>query len=153
MPSPVPRRDQSNLIARFSTSSGLPQRSGRSAPTLRVSRLARRSLTLWPASLLTPLRSRFLECFSPSRYLLEPPQVLPVERELPDGFQNPLESTRLSTAHRPPRATRPPDNDCLTTRESLLVTVLEPFHLEMVHLGSAFFSSATPASVVLVWLR
>ena len=61
-----------------STSGGLPQRCGRSAPALRVSRSARRSLTLWPACLLTPLRSLFPECFSPSRYLLEPLQVLPV---------------------------------------------------------------------------
>ena len=78
MPSSLPRRDRSSVVARSSTSGGLPHRSGRSAPALRVSRSARRSLALWPAWSLTPLRSRFLECFSPSRYLLEPPQVLPV---------------------------------------------------------------------------
>ena len=61
-----------------STSGGLPCRSGRSAPALRVSRSARRSLTLWPACLLTPQGSLFRECFSPIRYLLEPLQVLPV---------------------------------------------------------------------------
>jgi hypothetical protein len=65
-------------VARCSTSGGLPHRSGRSAPALRVSRSARRSLTLWPACSLTPERGHFPECFSPSRYLLEPLQVLPV---------------------------------------------------------------------------
>jgi hypothetical protein len=100
MPSPVPRRDQSSRIARYSTSSGLPHRSGRSAPALRVSRLARRSLTLWPASLLTPFRSHFLECFSPSRYLLKPLQVLPVERPVtgrvfkPARINTPYHGTR-----------------------------------------------------------
>jgi len=61
-----------------STSGGLPRRSGRSAPALRVSRSARRSLTLWSACWLTPQGSLFRECFSPIRYLLEPLQVLPV---------------------------------------------------------------------------
>jgi hypothetical protein len=78
MPSPLPRRDRSSVVARDSTSGGLPRRSGGSAPALRVSRSARRSLTLWPACLLTPYWSRFPECFCPSRYLLEPLQVLPV---------------------------------------------------------------------------
>jgi len=78
MPSPVPRRDWSSRVARCSTSSGLPHRSRGSAPALRVSRFARRSLTLRPAGSLTPRGSRFLKCFSPSRYLLEPLQVLPV---------------------------------------------------------------------------
>jgi hypothetical protein len=54
MPSPVPRRDQSSFIAHDSTGGGLPHRSSRSAPALRVSRFAQRSLTLWPACLLTP---------------------------------------------------------------------------------------------------
>jgi hypothetical protein len=49
MPSPLPRRDRSSLVAGYSTSGGLPHRSGRSAPALRVSRSARRSLPLWPA--------------------------------------------------------------------------------------------------------
>src|SRR5262245_45470934 len=78
MPSPVPRRDWSSRVARGSTSGGLPHRSGGSAPASRVSRSVRRSLALWPAWSLTPRGSRFPECFSPSRYLLEPPQVLPV---------------------------------------------------------------------------
>ena len=65
-------------VARCLTGSGLPRRSGRSAPALRVSRSARRSLALWPACSLTPKWSRFPECFSPSRYLLEPLRVLPV---------------------------------------------------------------------------
>jgi hypothetical protein len=64
-----------SLVAQ--TSGGLPHRSRGSAPALRVSRFARCSLTLGPASSLTPRGSRFLECFSPSRYLLEPLQVLP----------------------------------------------------------------------------
>ena len=54
MPSPIPRRDQSRLVAHYSTSGGLPHRCCRSAPALRVSRIAQRSLTLWPACLLTP---------------------------------------------------------------------------------------------------
>ncbi len=62
----------------LSTDGGLPCRSGKSAPALGVSRSARRSLTLWPACLLTPQGSLFQECFSPIRFLLEPPQVLPV---------------------------------------------------------------------------
>jgi hypothetical protein len=78
MPSPVPRRDWSSRVARGSTSGGLPHRSRGSAPVLRVSRFARSSPTLWPAGSLTPRGSRFLECFSSSRYLLEPLQVLPV---------------------------------------------------------------------------
>jgi hypothetical protein len=40
--------------SRHSTSGGLPRRSFRSAPALRVSRIARRSLALWPACSLTP---------------------------------------------------------------------------------------------------
>ena len=48
-----------------------------SAPTLRISRLAQRSLLLRPVDSLTPQGSFFLKCFSPIRYLLEPPQVLP----------------------------------------------------------------------------
>ena len=78
MPSPVPRRDWSSRVARGSTSGGLPHRSRGSAPALRVSRFARRSLALRPACSLTPRWSRLRECFSPSRCLLEPPQVLPV---------------------------------------------------------------------------
>jgi hypothetical protein len=48
-----------------------------SAPTLRISRLAQRSLLLRPVDSLTPQGSFFLKCFSPIRYLLEPPQALP----------------------------------------------------------------------------
>ena len=56
---------------------GLRRYSSGSAPTSPVSRLARRSLTLRPVCSLTPRGSLFLRCFSPIRYLLEPPQVLP----------------------------------------------------------------------------
>ena len=100
MPSPVPRRDRSSRVARGSTSGGLPHRSGRSAPALRVSRSVRRSLALWPAWSLTPRRSRLLECFSPSRYLLEPLQVLPVGATsyragfAPARINTPLHGTR-----------------------------------------------------------
>ena len=78
LPSPLPRRDRPSFVAQCSTSGGLSHRFAGSAPALRFSRPAQRSLTLWPACLLTPLRSRIQECFSPSRYLLEPLQVLPV---------------------------------------------------------------------------
>ena len=47
-------------------------------PALRVSRSARRSLTLWSACLLTPQGGLFQECFSPIRHLLEPLKMLPV---------------------------------------------------------------------------
>jgi hypothetical protein len=100
MPSPVPRRDWSSRVARGSISGGLPHRSRGSAPALRVSRFARRSLTLWPAGSLTPRGSRFLECFSPSRYLLEPLQVLPVGATsyraglAPARIDTPLHGTR-----------------------------------------------------------
>jgi len=56
---------------------GLRRFSSGSAPALPVSRLAQRSLTLRPVDSLTPQGSLFLRCFSPIRYLLEPPQVLP----------------------------------------------------------------------------
>jgi hypothetical protein len=78
MPSPLPRRNRSSFVAHYSTSGGLPHRSAKSASALRFSRPAQRSLTLWPAGSLTPLRSRIQECFSPSRYVLEPLLVLPV---------------------------------------------------------------------------
>jgi hypothetical protein len=84
-----------------STSGGLPCRSCRSAPPLTVSRIARRSLTLWPACLLTPQGSLFQECVSPIRYLLEPLRVLPVGATsdragfAPAGINTPF------TAHRP----------------------------------------------------
>src|SRR5262245_21917657 len=100
MLSPVPRRDRSSRVARRSTSSGLPRRSGGSAPALRVSRSVRRSRALWPAGSLTPRWSRLLECFSPSRYLLEPLQVLPVGATsyragfAPARINTPLHGTR-----------------------------------------------------------
>jgi hypothetical protein len=100
MPSPIPRRDQSSFVLARSTSGGLPRRKGGSAPALRVSRSAQRLLTLWPACLLTPLRSLFLQCFSPIRYLLEPLQVLPVGATsyragfAPARINTPLHGTR-----------------------------------------------------------
>src|SRR5262245_31537489 len=100
MPSPVPRRHWSSRVARGSTSGGLPHRSRGSAPAWRVSRFARRSLALWPAGSLAPRGSRFLECFSPSRYLLEPLRVLPVGATsyragfAPARINTPLHGTR-----------------------------------------------------------
>ncbi len=88
----------------YSISGGLPHRSGRSAPALRVSRSARRSLTLWPACLLTPERSHFPECFSPSRYLLEPLQVLPVGATSYRAGFAPARINTPFTAHGPKRA-------------------------------------------------
>jgi hypothetical protein len=93
-PSPLPRRDRPRFVAQCSISSGLPCRSARSAPALRFSRPAQRSLTLWPACSLTPLRSRIQECFSPSRYLLEPLQVLPVEAT---SYRAGFAPTRINT--------------------------------------------------------
>src|SRR5262249_47497627 len=105
MPSPLPRRDRSSVVARDSTGCGLPHRSGGSAPALRVSRSARRSLTLWPACSLTPLRGRFLECFSPSRCLLEPLQVLPAGATSLRAGVAPARNNTPFTAHGPARAT------------------------------------------------
>ena len=107
MPSPLPRRDRSSVVARNSTSGGLPRRSGRSAPAWRVSRSARRSLALWPACSLTPGRSRFPECFSPSRCLLEPLQALPVGATsyragfAPAGIDTPFHGTLADARNQP----------------------------------------------------
>ena len=71
-------------------SNGLPHRSARSAPALRFSRQAS----------LNPLRSRIQDCFSPSRYLLEPLQVLRVEATsyragfAPAGINTPFHGTQ-----------------------------------------------------------
>ena len=106
MPSPLPRRDRLSFVALGSASGGLPCRSGRSAPALRVSRLAQRSLTLRPAWLLTPQGSLLQECFSLHSYLRKPLQVLPVGATsyragfAPAGINMPF------TAHRPTHATR-----------------------------------------------
>ena len=89
----------------LSTSGGLPRRSRRSAPALTVSRIARRSLTLWPACLLTPRGSLFRECFSPIRYLLEPLQVLPVGATSYRAGFAPAGINKPFTAHRPKRVT------------------------------------------------
>jgi len=86
-----------------STSGGLPRRSRRSAPALTVSRIARRSLTLWPACLLTPRGSLFQECFSPIRCLLEPLQVLPVGATSYRAGFAPAGINKPFTAHRPTR--------------------------------------------------
>ncbi len=96
MPSPLPRQDWSTLVARDSTNGGLPQRTFGSALTLLVSRIAQRLLTLWPACSLTPYRSLFQECFSPIRYLLEPPRVLPAGAKVAGRDSHPLESSSLS---------------------------------------------------------
>src|SRR5262245_51238611 len=139
MPSPLPRQDRSSRVAHNSTSGGLPRRSGRSAPALRVSRSARRSLALWPACPLTPERSRFLECFSPSRYLLEPLQVLPAGATsyragfAPARINTPLHGTRRVEMWRGGfrwglSVTRPFVCGCLTSSTMLRfhISLIEP---------------------------
>ncbi len=71
-----------------------------SAPTLRISRLAQRSLLLRPVDSLTPQGSFFLKCFSPIRYLLEPPQALPTgATSRRAGFAPAGNNTTFSPAH------------------------------------------------------
>jgi hypothetical protein len=94
-----------SFVAQCSTSGGLPHRFARSAPALRFSGPAQLSLTLWPACSLTPLRSRIQECFGPSRYLLEPLQVLPVGATSYRAGFAPARINTPFTAHKPTRAT------------------------------------------------
>ena len=76
MPSPLPRWDRRAFIAQsFRLSAGgtrprdssLRRQMTGSAPTLRISRLAQRSLLLRPVDSLTPQGRFFLQCFSPIR--------------------------------------------------------------------------------------
>jgi hypothetical protein len=97
----TPARPVESCRSFHSTSGGLPCRSGRSALALPVSRSARRSLTLWPACLLTPQGSLFLECFSSTRYLREPLQVLPVGATSYRAGFAPARINKPFTAHRP----------------------------------------------------
>ena len=106
MPSPVPRRDRSSFVARDSTSGGLPHRSGRSAPALRVSRSARRSLTLWPACLLTPYGAVSKSASVQVVTSLNRSRCYRLEQQVTGRDSHPLESTRLFTAHRPKRVAR-----------------------------------------------
>ncbi len=65
-------------VARFPANVSLPRDAGGSASASPVSRPARRSLALRPAwSLNRPTRPVTSECFSRSRYLLQPPRLLP----------------------------------------------------------------------------
>ena len=105
MPSPVPRRDQSSFIAHDSTGGGLPHRSSRSAPALRFSRSAQRSLTLWPACLLTPQGTVSRSASVQVVASLNRSRCYRLERPVTGRDSHPLESTRLCTAHRPTRAT------------------------------------------------
>jgi hypothetical protein len=96
MPSPLPRWVLRVFRSVFPEDNGLPRFSVGSAPTLPVSRPAQRSLTLRPACSLTPRGGFLLKCFSPVRYLLEPPQVLPAGATVAGRDSHPLETTRLS---------------------------------------------------------
>ena len=70
-----------------------------------VSRPARRSLALRPTwSLSRPGRPVAPECFSRSRYLLQPLRLLPAGATVAGRVSNPLREKRLSTAHRIIRA-------------------------------------------------
>ena len=84
-----------------STSSGLPHRSDRSAPALPVSRIAQRSLMLWPACLLTPCRSLFQECFSPFVTSLNRSRCFRLERPVNQAGFAPVRINKTFTAHRP----------------------------------------------------
>ena len=65
-------------VARFPAGGSLPRYSGGSASASPVSRPAQRSLALRPAwSLNCPRRPVAPECFSRSRYLLQPLRLLP----------------------------------------------------------------------------
>ena len=83
----------------LSTSGGLPCRCIRSAPALSVSRIAQRSLTLWPVCLLTPQGSLFQECFSPLVTSVNRSRCYRLERPVTGRVSHPLESTCLFTAH------------------------------------------------------
>jgi hypothetical protein len=107
MPSPLPRRDWSSVVARDSTSGGLPHRLGRSAPALRVSRSVRRSLTLWPACLLTPYGAVSKSASVQVVTSLNRSRCFRLERPVAGRDSHPLESTRLFTAHHPTRARAP----------------------------------------------
>jgi len=89
----------------LSASGGLPCRPGRSAPALRVSRIARRSLTLWPACSLTPQREPSPGVLQSTCYLREPLQVLPVGATSYRAGFAPARINMPFTAHRPTRAT------------------------------------------------
>ena len=99
MPSPLPRQDRSSLVARCSTSGGLPHRWSRSAPALRVSRTAQRSLTLWPACLLTPYGAVSKSASVQVVTSLNRSRCYRLERPVTGRVSHPLESTRLFTAH------------------------------------------------------
>ena len=106
MPSPLPQRDRSSLVARCSTSGGLPHRWSWSAPALRVSRSAQRSLTLWPACLLTPYGAVSKSASVQVVTSLNRSRCYRLERPVTGRGLHPPESTRLSR-HTDRRALRP----------------------------------------------
>ena len=78
-------------VARFPAGGSLPRYSGGSASALPVSRPARRSLVLRPTwSLSRPGRPVAPECFSRSRYLLQPLRLLPAGATLAGRDSHPL---------------------------------------------------------------
>ena len=88
-------------VARFPAGASLPRYSGGSASAMPVSRPARRSLALRPTwSLSRPGRPVAPECFSRSRYLLQPLRLLPAGATVAGRVSKPAEGKRLSTAHR-----------------------------------------------------
>ena len=87
-------------VARSSAGGSLPRYSGGSASAMPVSRPARRSLALRPTwSLSRPGRPVAPECFSRSRYLLQPLRLLPAGATAAGRVSKPAEGERLSTAH------------------------------------------------------
>ncbi len=78
-------------VARFPANVSLPRDAGGSASASPVSRPARRSLALRPAwSLNRPTRPVTSECFSRSRYLLQPPRLLPAGATVAGRDSHPL---------------------------------------------------------------
>ena len=78
-------------VARFPAGGSLPSNSGGSASALPVSRPARRSLALRPTwSLSRPRRPVAPECFSRSRYLLQPLRLLPAGATVAGRGSHPL---------------------------------------------------------------
>ncbi len=83
-------------VARFPANVSLPRDAGGSASASPVSRPARRSLALRPAWSLNRLtRLVTSECFSRSRYLLQPPRLLPAGATVAGRDSHPLGSGAL----------------------------------------------------------
>ena len=86
-------------VAGFPAGGSLPRYSGGSASAMPISKPPRRSLALRPTwSLSRPGRPVAPECFSRSRYLVQPPRLLPAGATLAGRASKPTEGKRLSTA-------------------------------------------------------